>query len=242
MVRPFPMAPADRNAIRNSRKAAVTGTLAGWLIRLWSLTLRTSIEDRAGVTRPGPTTPTIFVIWHNRIFTVPPLWRKAVGKFRRAVVLTSASRDGATLASAMAVFGLGAVRGSSSRRGASALIALRRALREGTDVCMTPDGPRGPRYALQPGVVKLAAATGAPIVPIHVCFSSAWHLNSWDRFTIPKPFSRVRLIVDEALAVAPDLSDDAFEAERRRIEAILLAGVDDAEPAETAAPTHPSAP
>src|SRR5690606_9214875 len=119
-----------------------------------------------------------------------------IGTHRKAVVLASASHDGAALASAMAVFGLGAVRGSSSRRGVAALIALKRALKSGVDVCITPDGPRGPRYGLQPGVVKLAASSGAPIIPIHVRFSSAWRLNTWDRFVLPKPFSRVHMIFD----------------------------------------------
>jgi len=223
------MDPADRNAIRQTRKAALTGTLAGWLIRVWAMTLRAEVEDRAGVTRPGG--PLVYVLWHNRIFTVPPLWRNLPGKLRPVVVLTSASRDGATLAAAMAVFGLGAVRGSSSRRGAAALIALRRALRDGSDVCITPDGPRGPRYVVQPGVIKLASATGAPIVPIHIRFSSAWRLNSWDRFTIPKPFSRVRMIIDDPLVVGPDLSESGLEHERLRLEAILRAGTDDAGPA-----------
>jgi lysophospholipid acyltransferase (LPLAT)-like uncharacterized protein len=226
------MDPADRNAIRQTRKAALTGTLAGWLIRAWSMTLRADIEDRAGVIRPtGPAGPVIYVLWHNRIFTAPPLWRNSAGNLRSVVVLTSASRDGATLAAAMAVLGFGAVRGSSSRRGAAALIALRRALRDGFDVCITPDGPRGPRYVVQPGVIKLASATGAPIVPIHIRFSSAWRLNSWDRFAIPKPLSRVRMIIDDPLVVGPDLSESDLEHERLRLEAILRAGTDDAGPA-----------
>ena len=72
---------------------------------------------------------------------------------------------------------------------------------EGLDVCLTPDGPRGPRYKIQPGFIKLAEATGAPIVPIHVRFSSAWRLKTWDRFVIPKPFSRVEVIFDQAITL-----------------------------------------
>ena len=128
----------------------------------------------------------------------------------------------------MAVFGLGAVRGSSSRRGVAALIGLKRALIDGHDVCLTPDGPRGPRYQIQAGFVKLAQASGSPVVPVHVRFSSAWRLKSWDRFVIPKPFSRVVVTFAEAIYVPRDLDDAAFEKERLRIESILVNGTDDA--------------
>jgi lysophospholipid acyltransferase (LPLAT)-like uncharacterized protein len=109
----------------------------------------------------------------------------------------------------------------------AALVALRKALREGVDICLTPDGPRGPRYVLQPGAVKLAEAGGAAMIPIHVEFSSAWKLKSWDRFHVPKPFSKVRVIFDEALAVQGKLSEDEFEEWRLRIESVLRAGVED---------------
>lgn len=214
--------------IRESRKATLLGTLAGWLMRLWCMTLRIEIKDRCGIGEPdGIDGPVIYALWHNRIFTVPSAWRRRCRGKRRAVVLTSASHDGAMLARAVGVFGLGSVRGSSSRRGVAALVALRKVLREGRDVCLTPDGPRGPRYVLQPGLLKLAETSGAPVVPIHVEFVSAWHLKSWDRFHLPKPFSRVRVIFDHALAVPAGLSDGEFEAWRSRIESVLRAGVED---------------
>lgn len=214
--------------VRESRKATMLGTLAGWLMRFWCATLRFRIEDRCGIGERGRFEgPVIYGLWHNRIFAVPSAWRRLCGRERSTVVLTSASHDGAMLARAVGVFGLGAVRGSSSRRGVAALVALRKALRGGTDVCVTPDGPRGPRYELQPGLVKLAEASGAPVIPIHVEFDSAWRLKSWDRFALPKPFSRVRVIFDEALAVPSGLSEADFETWRHRIEAVLRAGVED---------------
>jgi lysophospholipid acyltransferase (LPLAT)-like uncharacterized protein len=142
------------------------------------------------------------------------------------VVLTSASHDGAALARAMGVQGMGAVRGSSSRRAVAALVGMKRALREGCDLCVTPDGPRGPRYVLQAGPVKLAESAGVPIIPVHAHAFSAWALKSWDRFLIPKPFSRVRVIYDHALVVPPGLADDAFEAERAKLEAVMRAGAE----------------
>jgi lysophospholipid acyltransferase (LPLAT)-like uncharacterized protein len=139
-------------------------------------------------------------------------------------VLTSASHDGAALARAVGVFGIGSVRGSSSRRGVAALVGLRKALREGSDACITPDGPRGPCHVVQAGIVKLAETSGVPIIPIHVEYSSCRELGTWDRFAIPAPGSRVRVIFDEALAVPAGLSEDDFEAWRRRLEETMVRG------------------
>jgi lysophospholipid acyltransferase (LPLAT)-like uncharacterized protein len=222
------MSARNRHEIRDNRKAIMLGTLAGWLMKLCAMTLRFRIEDRCGIGVPGThPSPVIYALWHNRFFTVPSAWRKICGNSRKSVVLTSASLDGAVVARAMAVFGLGSVRGSSSRRAVAALIGMKRAIEDGFDVCVTPDGPRGPRYVFHPGMVKIAAATHTPIIPIHVRFASAWRMKTWDRFVIPKPFSRVHIIFDHPLRVVPAPDDAAFEAERQRIENALLAGVDD---------------
>lgn len=223
------MSSTKSTEIRGSRKAEILGTLAGWFMRGWSKTLRFEVYDRCGViTAHDPIRPVIFALWHNRIFTIPPIWWRTGGNFRKTVVLTSASKDGAILARAMEVFGLGAVRGSSSRRAVAALIGMKRSLQEGLDVCITPDGPRGPRYGFHPGVIKLAQSTGAPIVPIHASYSSFWRLKTWDGLVIPKPFSRITVTFDEILIVPPKLDETAFQAQLDRVKAILLTGVDDA--------------
>jgi len=215
--------------IRESRKAAILGSLAGWLMKAWSFTLRVEIEDRCGITRAdAPLSPVVYALWHSRIFTIPPVWAIACGKNRRSVVLTSASHDGALLARAMGVFGIGAVRGSSSRRAVAALIGMKRALMEGFDVCITPDGPRGPRYAFHPGVIKLAETAQAPILPIHVSYSSAWRLKTWDRLVIPKPFSRVVVIFDNLHHVPAKLDEASFQSNLLIIQTILRQGTDDA--------------
>ena len=103
---------------------------------------------------------------------------------------------------------------------------MKRALQEGLDVCITPDGPRGPRYSFHPGVIKLAQSTGAPIVPIHASYASAWRLKTWDGLVIPKPFSRVTVVFDEMLMIPPKLDEAAFEAQVERVKNILLAGGD----------------
>lgn len=214
--------------IRGDRKAEMLGTLIGWLVRGLAATCHYRVEDRCGILKHEEFTgPIILVLWHNRIVLVPPIWRKTMGRVRKTVVLTSASKDGATLASAMAVFGLGAVRGSSSRRGATAIIELIRAIRQGCDICITPDGPKGPIYEVHPGAVKLAQSGGVAMVPLHCNPRSFWRLKTWDGLLIPKPFSRIDFVYDSLLVVPPGLDEAAFAAEVERLRRVLLAGTID---------------
>jgi lysophospholipid acyltransferase (LPLAT)-like uncharacterized protein len=215
--------------IRSDRKSALLGALAGWMMKLLAATLRLEVRDLCGIGSPDANTPpVIYILWHNRFFVVPHAWQKLCGTHRKAVTLTSASHDGDLVARAMAVFGLGAVRGSSSRRGVAALVGLKRAIQDGSDVCLTPDGPRGPRYGMQPGVVKLAESTAAPVIPVHVRFSSAWRLKTWDRFVIPKPFSRVEVTFAEPIVLTRGMDAETFENERLKLESLLVNGTDDA--------------
>ena len=209
--------------------SAFYGLLAGWAMKLIVSTLRLEVRDPGGIGAAGAVhPPVIYILWHNRFFTVPAAWQRLCGARRRSVTLTSASRDGDMVARAMAVFGLGAIRGSSSRRGVAALVGLKRALHDGFDICLTPDGPRGPRYELQPGAIKLAESSGAPIIPVHVRFGAAWRLQTWDRFVIPKPFSRVEVTFGEAIHLPRGMDPAAFETARIELESLLVAGTDDA--------------
>ena len=217
----------SENQIRTSWKARMSGKLGGWLIRLLGMTLRREVNGNVSEYN-SHSKPLIFVLWHNQILTSPYLWRKMFPT-RECVVLTSASKDGAVLASAVKVFKVGAVHGSSSRRGAAAIVALRRAARNGKDLVFTPDGPRGPRYHLQPGVVKIAQTTGLLVLPLRIEYLSCWTLKSWDRFRIPKPFSKVRITLEELIAVPRELTDGEFEKERLRLENCLLKGITDRE-------------
>lgn len=174
-------------------KPRAVGFLAGSLIRLLTLTLRLRVTDDSGMLANPPAHGLIWMFWHNRMLVVPGLYSRYTRKFRKAAVLTSASRDGALLASVMRRFGLEAVRGSSSKRGAQALIECRRLLKKNYYLGITPDGPRGPLYEMQPGVVQLARLCAVPVVPITVEYQNAWRLKSWDRFFIPKPFSVVQV-------------------------------------------------
>lgn len=201
--------------IRGDWKGRLAGKLAGWLIRLVGMTLRVDLVDHAGVTRGGDGAPVLFALWHNRVFVMPYVKAKWMRR-RRVTVLTSASKDGAILENAVGVCGMDAVRGSSSRRAVAALIALKKALKGGSDVCVTPDGPRGPVYKVQPGIVKLAETTGAGISVVRVDYGRVWTLGSWDGFMIPWPFSKVRAEFCEPFFVEKgvDLEEVVGELER----------------------------
>ena len=164
----------------------------GFLLRMWGRSLRFECtpEDLRNWTKKDE--PVAIVLWHNRLFLSAEIVRRfRVGRPVNALV--SASEDGAWLTAFFSVAGLGAVRGSSSRLGREAATALVETLRAGLDIGITPDGPRGPCYEVKPGTIIVARRTRAPLVLVGGEFSSAWRLGSWDRFYIPKPFSRVRM-------------------------------------------------
>lgn len=203
-----------------SLKSRVLGGLAATLIRALCVTLRIRVEDRSGLLAHPPDHSLIWVFWHNRILVMPVVYRRHA-KSRTGAVLTSASRDGEVIAATMRCFGAASVRGSSSRRSRIAMLQLADWVGAGHDVVFTPDGPRGPRYRLQPGLIKLAQRTGAKVLPIRVEYESAWIFKSWDRFRLPKPFSRVDVVFEPYETIDPDADEDSFEAARLRIETIL---------------------
>ena len=195
-----------------------------FLLRALALTLRFRVDDRCGITR-GAMQPFIGAFWHNRILAIPIAYQRYC-RGRRGHCLTSPSKDGAIIAGVMARFGIGSVRGSSSRRGTTALRELTALLEAGEDVAITPDGPRGPKYKISPGIIKLSQLTGVPIMPIHVSYSRYWQLKSWDAFRIPKPFSRVEVVFGPLYEVCVTTDDAAFEGERARLQTLLMDEMD----------------
>lgn len=179
-------------------------------MRLWAMTIRMSIpgDDLKVITDSGQ--PTIFVLWHNRLFLVAEIVRRfRVGHPVHGLV--SASKDGAWLAAYYSAAGLGAVRGSSSRLGREAAAALVATLRSGKDIGITPDGPRGPVYDMKPGATIVARRAQARVVLIGMDFESSWRLPSWDGFYLPMPFSRAHM---RFVAVEPGELGDRDEATR----------------------------
>ena len=155
----------------------------------------------------------VFLLWHEAL--LPLLWQH---RRQGIAIVVSEAREGQYLADLGTVLGYRTVRGSSTRGASRALLGAVRELREGRAVAFTPDGPRGPRRELKPGVVAAAQRGGGIIVPIHAEASRAWRLHSWDRFMIPQPGARVTIRYGRPFEVAAGeagLADGLLEAARR---------------------------
>jgi lysophospholipid acyltransferase (LPLAT)-like uncharacterized protein len=192
---------------------------------MWERTLRYELDDRAGLLGRPANESCIGVVWHNRLLVLPFVLRRFL-PHRNGAALISASRDGAWLAELVKRFDFDVVRGSSSRQGATAMLQLTDVLASGRDVAITPDGPRGPVYELGPGIILLAQKSGAPVFPANLEYSRCWRVKSWDRFILPRPFSKVRVIFGPPLRVALTSSDEEFEAERLRLQNAMMALVE----------------
>jgi lysophospholipid acyltransferase (LPLAT)-like uncharacterized protein len=163
----------------------------------------------------------VLVLWHGEM--LPLLYYH---RHRCIAVLVSEHGDGEIIARILQTFGFRLIRGSTSRGAARALIAVDRELREGIDVGITPDGPRGPRHSVAPGALLAAHRAGVRLMPLAISASSFWQLGSWDRFMIPKPFAKITLAYGEPTEVVAEssraagemtdlLSDAMAEAHRR---------------------------
>lgn len=165
----------------------------GRALRCWQRTLRYERIEEVRDLIAGTEGGAVFLLWHNRLFP----WNGALHEVdlggRALHGLVSASRDGARLSVFMQSQGIHPIRGSSSRRGTTATRQLLRVLRQGGLVAITVDGPRGPCYHAQAGAAMLLQLTGAPAILLGAEAEAAWELKSWDRFLIPRPFSRIRL-------------------------------------------------
>ena len=154
--------------------------------------------------------PVIFALWHGRL--LPCTW---LNRDQDLVTLVSQHKDGEYIARVVQRWGYTTVRGSSSRGGTEALRDLMRWIRRGRSVAITPDGPRGPREKMKLGPLYIAQRTGAPLIPALAGASRGWYFGSWDRFLVPKPFSRIRMGYGAPIYVPRD----ADEAELERIAA-----------------------
>ena len=194
-----------------------TGRRIASLLKAIAATLRYERRDPHRVFDDLPH-PHIYALWHNRLACSPIWYRRLVPGSQRHIGLISASGDGEVLATIMAAFDIDAARGSSSRGGTEAIMKLLRALQAGSDVTVTPDGPRGPRYRVQPGVIQLAKLSGRPIIPARIELGWKIQLRTWDRFQVPLPFSKCTLRVGQPIPVGPDA--DVDEVTRRLEDAL----------------------
>jgi len=210
----------------------IEGWRARWLIafgfhllQLWARTLRFEVNDGAGIVGKPVKENYIGALWHNRLLIFPFVLRRFFSK-RRGAALISASRDGDLLTDAIKRFGFDVVRGSSSRLGASAILQLTNILASGGDAVITPDGPRGPAYELGPGIIFLAQKSGAAVLPMNMEYSSCWRIKSWDRFIVPRPFAKVRVLIGQPHPVRSTMTGEEFESERLRLQNAMMSLVE----------------
>lgn len=162
--------------------------------------------------------PFIACYWHSRMLMFPYVWPYDT----RMHFLISRHRDGALLSRASAVCGFETIAGSTSRGGTEALRAMLRVLKTGECVSVTPDGPRGPRMRVSPGVVHAARLAGVPIVPIGFAASRCKILNSWDRFIVPLPFAAFAIEIGDPIEIDKKAGDEEVESVRNTVEERLL--------------------
>jgi lysophospholipid acyltransferase (LPLAT)-like uncharacterized protein len=158
----------------------------------------------------------IYCFWHQCVFPCTVYFRHS-----RAVILISKSFDGELITRTLRMWGFDAVRGSSSRSAREGLLGLVNVLESGRTAIFTADGPRGPIYQTKMGPIKLAQMTGRPIGSFYLLPEHAWTLNSWDRFLIPKPFTRICVSWAQWTHVPTTLDPEEFEPKRRELNVAL---------------------
>lgn len=215
-----PIVNGFRSAMRALAIRAAGNSIASVLVG-WSQTLD------AKILRDDPSLdpisnrfsgPAIYVFWHEYML-VPCCMRRDTG----LVLLASRHRDADWLIGLANGFGYDAVRGSTANGGAQAVLKIVKQLR-GKSLVITPDGPLGPRRVASSGCIYLASLLGIPIVPLGCGYENPWRFQrAWDCFAIPKPGSRVRSIMGEAIRVPKKISRDEVEAMRGKVESDLEA-------------------
>ena len=198
----------------NSLLSAIVPALAYCVIKLLSWSMQIEVinghvpDDRL---RKGE--PFILAFWHGRLLMMPAGYGGI-----RAAALISLHQDGELISRTMKYFGFKSIRGSTTRGGFSAVREMMRAYQERYDIGITPDGPRGPRYCVQSGIIELARRTGMPIIPVTFSASRKKIFRSWDRFLLPYPFSRGVFIWGEPLLVLRQVDRNEFERKRLLLE------------------------
>jgi len=166
------------------------------LVRLIYLTNKKIYHHPSAV----PTKPFVLAMWHGQLLMQPLNYRhfKPKGDIK---VIVSEHRDGETIRKVVDHLGVGALSGSSTRGGTKALIGAIKSIKNGIDVAITPDGPKGPIYEVANGIVIISQKTGADILTCSIKASKFWQTSSWDKFVIPKPFGIIDFYINEPFSV-----------------------------------------
>jgi lysophospholipid acyltransferase (LPLAT)-like uncharacterized protein len=212
--------------IRHPWLIKALGFVVAWVVRLWICTLRYRYRPLGPSVEPRDWKPGehyLFAFWHENMLLLAHHYARPDIR-----VLISQHADGQLIAEACRHLGFGLVRGSTTRGGVEAVRQMLR-LGHSTHLAITPDGPRGPRRRVQPGVIYLAARTGMPIVPIGIGFQRPWRMRSWDRFVLPRPWSRAACVTGVPIHIPPDADKDQLEPHRLRLEQAMSEAGDLAE-------------
>jgi len=160
----------------------------------------------------------VIAFWHGQLAMLQAAYRG-----RGSGICTQVSRhsDGEIIARAVQPFGIRAARGSATRGGLASVREMLEAHREGYDLAIALDGPRGPIHHAKPGAIRLAQATGTRLFPVACAPRRGWAFASWDRFTVPMPFTRIHYVFGPPLVIAREVGDDAIETARAALESEL---------------------
>jgi len=158
--------------------------------------------------------PIIFACWHGELLMLPYLY-KQYRKKAHAKVLISDHFDGLLISKTIKFFGLGTIAGSSNRNAARVLIQGIKTIKEGFDIGITPDGPKGPRHSVSDGVIVMSQKTKAKIVLVEIKPTKFWQINSWDKFIVPKPFGTLNYYSTEPIDISELGIEDARELLRK---------------------------
>jgi hypothetical protein len=198
---------------------AVVPRIVWALVSLVGLTWRFEVIAEEGATPllyGAGAGPRIFCFWHQCVLPCAIYYRST-----RATILISQSFDGELITRILNLFTFRAVRGSSSRGAREGLLGLKSVIESGDPAIFTADGPRGPIYRTKMGPIKLAQLTGAPIGAFHLEPANAWVMKSWDRFLVPRPFTRIVVSWARWTHVPTDLPEEQFEQKREELNAAI---------------------
>ncbi|MGH9605349.1 MAG: lysophospholipid acyltransferase family protein [Terracidiphilus sp.] len=213
------MTTAPRFTLRQRLILAIVPRIVWTLLWINGLTWRFEAIAEDGVTpllHGKGAGPEIFCFWHQCVLPCAIYFRRT-----HATILISRSFDGELIARILQLFGFRAVRGSSSRGAREGMLGLKEVIERGSPAIFTADGPRGPIYQTKMGPIKLAQTTGAPIGAFHLQPERAWTLRSWDRFLVPKPFTRIVVSWAQWTHVPADLPAEGFEPKREQLNAAI---------------------
>lgn len=198
----------------------IFGFVFGLFLRLVCSTNRVTVTRGDIFDRYAKEGGKIFAFWHNRLFFHAYYYSRNC-RDRKLSILVSMSRDGDYGTALALSLGFDVVRGSSSRGGQKAVKEIASKITGGNNVAITPDGPRGPAFRVNDGIIKIAQLTGAQIIPVSYDASGKWVLKSWDKFIVLRPFGRVHIAFGDPIDIPGNMTSEMIEQYREKLEKTL---------------------